>query len=98
MAHLDPVLDPTGRVEAVNLAIQGGRSLWDDARARLLRNKAAVVSMILFGIIVLVAAFGPLVWVHNHETISDLRTIPPTFENCTSSAPTCRAATSSPAC
>lgn len=34
MSSLDPVLDPTGRVKAVNTAIQGGRSLWDDARAR----------------------------------------------------------------
>jgi len=56
MAGIAPILDPTGRAEAVNQAIQGGRSLWDDARARLLRNKAAVFSMILFGIIVLIAA------------------------------------------
>jgi len=81
MASAAPILDPTGRAEAVTQAIQGGRSLWDDARARLMRNTAAVVSMVLFAIIVLVAVIGPMVWVHNHETISDLRTIPPTFEN-----------------
>lgn len=81
MAHIDPILDPTGRVEAVKTAITGGRSLWDDARARLLRNRAAVVSMWILGFLVLVAIFGPMVWVHDYRTISDLRTINPTFEN-----------------
>ena len=38
-------MDLTGRKQAVETAIQGGRSLWDDAKARLFRNKAAVVSM-----------------------------------------------------
>lgn len=81
MAHIDPILDPTGRVEAVKTAIAGGRSLWDDARARLLRNRAAVVSMWILGFLVLVAIFGPMVWVHDYRTISDLRTIAPTTEN-----------------
>ena len=81
MAHIDPILDPTGRVEAVRTAITGGRSLWDDARARLLRNRAAVVSMWIIGFLVLVAIFGPMVWVHDYRTISDLRTINPTLEN-----------------
>ncbi len=36
-----------------------GRSLWDDARARLLRNRAAVGSMIVLGIITFLALFGP---------------------------------------
>jgi oligopeptide transport system permease protein len=81
MAQIDPLLDPTGRVEAVQTAIAGGRSLWDDARARLLRNRAAVVSMWILGFLVLVAIFGPMVWVHDYRTISDLRTINPTFEN-----------------
>jgi hypothetical protein len=44
-------------------------------------NKAAVFSMILFGLISLVAIIGPMVWVHDYRTISDLRTIAPTFEN-----------------
>ncbi|MBY9066689.1 ABC transporter permease subunit [Hyphomonas sp. WL0036] len=81
MAQIDPVLDPTGRVEAVKTAISGGRSLWDDARARLLRNRAAVTSMWIIGFLVLVAVFGPMVWVHDYRTISDLRTIAPTLEN-----------------
>ncbi|MCW8194143.1 oligopeptide ABC transporter permease OppC [Proteobacteria bacterium 005FR1] len=37
-----------------------GRSLWDDARNRLLNNKAAVTAMIVLGAIVLLVIFGPL--------------------------------------
>jgi oligopeptide transport system permease protein len=81
MASLEPLIDPTGRVAAVQQAISGGRSLWDDARARLFRNKAAVASMWILGLIVLLAVFGPMVWVHDYRTISDNRTIAPTLEN-----------------
>jgi oligopeptide transport system permease protein len=37
-----------------------GRSLWVDARRRLMRNKAAVVSMVILGCIALMAIFAPL--------------------------------------
>lgn len=37
-----------------------GRSLWVDARRRLMRNKAAVASMIVLGVIALMAVFAPL--------------------------------------
>lgn len=70
-----------GRASAVEKAIAGGRSLWDDARARLLRNRAAVASMWVLAFLVIVAVFGPMVWVHDYRTISDLRTINPTLEN-----------------
>ena len=36
-----------------------GRSLWVDARRRLFRNKAAVASMVVLGIITLMAIFAP---------------------------------------
>jgi oligopeptide transport system permease protein len=36
-----------------------GRSLWEDARRRLFHNKAALVSMIILGIIVILAIFAP---------------------------------------
>ncbi|HEY2886210.1 MAG TPA: ABC transporter permease subunit [Rhizomicrobium sp.] len=36
-----------------------GRSLWEDARRRLFRNRAAVVSIIILGIIALLALIGP---------------------------------------
>ena len=78
MSPADPLLDPTGRVEPVQKAIAGGRSLWDDARARLLRNKAAVISMWVLGVMVLIALIGPMVWVHDYRTISDARAIAPT--------------------
>lgn len=37
-----------------------GRSLWVDARRRLFRNKAAVVSMVVLSIVTLMAIFAPL--------------------------------------
>ena len=80
MTDLDPLLDPTGRIEPVQNAIIGGRSLWEDARARLFRNRAAVVSMWILGFLILFAVVGPFVWVHKYSTISDLRTIAPTLE------------------
>ena len=36
-----------------------GRSLWDDARRRLSRNRAAVTAMIVLGLLVLAALIGP---------------------------------------
>ncbi len=36
-----------------------GRSLWDDARERLLSNKAALAGLIVLGVLVLAAAIGP---------------------------------------
>lgn len=37
-----------------------GRSLWVDARRRLFRNRAAMVSIIVLGVITLMAVFAPL--------------------------------------
>jgi oligopeptide transport system permease protein len=57
-----------------------GRSLWEDARRRLMRNPAAVVSLCVVAILALLAAFGPLVWVHPHDVIFEDRVaIAPTF-------------------
>ncbi|MBD3768978.1 MAG: ABC transporter permease subunit [Rhodobacterales bacterium] len=81
MSQADPLLDPTGRVESVNKAIAGGRSLWDDARARLFHNKAAVASMWVLGVLVAIAIIGPMVWVHDYRTISDARAIAPTLQD-----------------
>jgi oligopeptide transport system permease protein len=36
-----------------------GRSLWDDARRRLLRNRAAVTGMVVLALLVLAALIGP---------------------------------------
>lgn len=44
-----------------------GRSLWQDARRRLFRNKAAVVSMIILSIIVLLALLAPYLSQHRYD-------------------------------
>ena len=38
-----------------------GRSLWQDARSRFFRNKAAMVSLVILGLISLAVIFGPMV-------------------------------------
>src|SRR6202046_3963975 len=47
-----------------------GRSLWDDARRRLLRNRAAVASMIVLGVLVLVALIGPFLVPYAYDEIN----------------------------
>ncbi|HEY5238624.1 MAG TPA: ABC transporter permease subunit [Rhizomicrobium sp.] len=46
-----------------------GRSLWVDARRRLFRNKASVISMIVLGIITLMAIFAPLLSPYAYDYI-----------------------------
>jgi oligopeptide transport system permease protein len=46
-----------------------GRSLAEDARRRLMRNPAAVLSLYVVAILVLAAAFGPMLWVHPYDAI-----------------------------
>ncbi len=59
-----------------------GRSLWDDARARLFRNKAAVASMIVLAILVIAAIFGPMVWPHPYDRIYDeMVMMPPSLQD-----------------
>jgi oligopeptide transport system permease protein len=55
------ILAPGSRrgAQAMEGAALKGRSLWDDARRRLLRNRAAVASMIVLGLLVLAAVVGP---------------------------------------
>jgi oligopeptide transport system permease protein len=45
------------------------RSLWSDARARLVRNKAAVTSLCLLAVVTLVSLLGPLLTGHPHDKI-----------------------------
>ncbi|HEY2708181.1 MAG TPA: ABC transporter permease subunit [Caulobacteraceae bacterium] len=47
-----------------------GRSLWDDARRRLFRNRAAVASMIVLGLLVLCAVIGPLLVPYAYDEIN----------------------------
>jgi oligopeptide transport system permease protein len=59
-----------------------GRSLWEDAFRRLLRNPAAIISLYVVTILVLIALAGPFLWVHKGEAIyADRVAIAPTFEH-----------------
>ncbi|MBR9824826.1 MAG: ABC transporter permease subunit [Alphaproteobacteria bacterium] len=80
---MNTLTDPRENEQALTQAAVKGRSLWDDARIRLMRNKAAVVSMIVLGILVVLAILGQLgVWVHDYDTIyRDRVSIAPTLEN-----------------
>ena len=68
------ILEPVGTVE--------GRSLWQDALRRMLRNHAAVVSMVVLALIVLAALFAP--WLSPHpfdEVYWDRIGMPPDYAN-----------------
>jgi oligopeptide transport system permease protein len=56
------------RAEMLQRAVKG-RSLWDDARRRLFRNKAAVTSMIVLGLLVLLAVVGPWLVPYDYDQI-----------------------------
>jgi oligopeptide transport system permease protein len=59
-----------------------GRSLWQDARSRLLRNRAAVVSMIVLGVIAGLALLAPWLSPHPYDEIYWERILaPPDFAN-----------------
>ncbi len=73
----DMLIDEPAQATAIK-----GRSLWEDARRRLMRNPAAVTSLYVVAILVLIAAFGPMLWVHSTEAIfRDRVGIGPTWEN-----------------
>jgi oligopeptide transport system permease protein len=50
-----------------------GRSPWQDSKARLLRNKAAMISAWILGLIALIAIAGPWVWPHKYDAIYEAR-------------------------
>ena len=59
-----------------------GRSLWADARTRFMRNKAAVVSLVLLLVIATVCVIGPAIWPHEFDTADwDAMSMPPTLKN-----------------
>ena len=57
------------RAELLQTAVKG-RSLWDDARRRLLSNKAAVAGMIVLALMVLIAAVGPFLVPFHYDTVT----------------------------
>ena len=61
-------LSQNDKLEAMQAAqAVKGRSLWQDARRRLFRNKAAVVSMVILSIIVALAIFAPYLSRHPYD-------------------------------
>ena len=51
-------------------AAMRGRSLWDDARRRMLRNRAAVSSGVVLGLLVLAAVIGPWLTPYAYDQIN----------------------------
>ncbi|RZL06145.1 MAG: ABC transporter permease subunit [Rubrivivax sp.] len=47
-----------------------GRSLWADARRRLLRNRAALAGMIVLGVVALLALLAPLLSPHAYDAVN----------------------------
>ena len=72
-------------VQSLGAALDGavqGRSPMADARARFMRNRAAVVSLFLLGIIVLVCLLGPALLPHAFDSADwDAMSLPPTWKN-----------------
>ena len=56
--------------ETMHAAAIKGRSLWDDARRRLLRNRAAVASMVVLALLVVAAIAGPHLTAYRYDEIN----------------------------
>jgi oligopeptide transport system permease protein len=65
------ILVPGSRrgAELMERAVKG-RSLWDDARRRLLRNKAAVAGMVVLALLVVAAVVGPYLVPYAYDAIN----------------------------
>jgi len=60
----------TRNTETIERALDiEGRSLWTDARRRLVKNRAALTSIIMLTVIALVAIFAPFVWPYGYADI-----------------------------
>jgi len=59
----------TKGAELMERAVRG-RSLWDDARRRLLRNKAAVAGMVTLAVLALAALVGPYLAPYAYDAIN----------------------------
>jgi oligopeptide transport system permease protein len=66
------ILVPGSRkgAQSMERAAVGGRSLWDDALRRLLRNRAAVAGMVVLGLLVLAAVFGPYLTAYRYDEVN----------------------------
>ncbi len=66
MNMMDQVERLADKVQEVDIE---GRSLWDDAKLRFLKNKAAVFSSVLLFLMVLLILVGPLIAPYSYEDI-----------------------------
>jgi oligopeptide transport system permease protein len=57
-------------MSALGLTAPKGRSLWDDARRRLLKNRAAVAGMAMLGLLTLAAAVGPSLVPYGYDQVN----------------------------
>ncbi len=66
--------------ESIHDVPAAGRSLWADARARLVKNRAAMVSLVYLGLMTLVCVFGPFLTPNGYTTIhADYTRVPPSL-------------------
>lgn len=65
------VLAPGSRrgAELMESAVRG-RSLWEDARRRLMRNRAAVTGMVVLAALVVLAVIGPMLLPYRYDEIN----------------------------
>jgi oligopeptide transport system permease protein len=59
-----------GGAQSMERAALKGRSLWDDARRRLLRNRGAVAGMIVLGVLVVAAIIGPALTPYAYDQVN----------------------------
>ncbi len=65
----DTMKTPAGDLTKTVVEAQVGRSLWDDAWARLKANKAAMASFVALFIISVASFFGPMLSPHGFDTV-----------------------------
>jgi oligopeptide transport system permease protein len=67
---------------AATAAAPAGRSLWADARRRLFANRAAMASLIVLGLMILLIAFGPMVspWTYEYIDFDGIWRAPPEMQ------------------
>jgi oligopeptide transport system permease protein len=64
-----------------NAPLQKGRSLFDDAKRRLVRNRAAVASLMILALVTLLSVLGPFFTGHAHDKVyTEYTRIPAGFQ------------------
>jgi oligopeptide transport system permease protein len=79
---MSEVSTPDLVTEAASVAPMQGRSLWADARGRLVRNRAALASIVVLAIVALACAIGPSLTGHDYDQVyQDYVRVPATFSS-----------------